>query len=68
MNLIATVSVCERADLVVVNFEAVAEYPCGHPRTPDNTYVYKRHKWCKRCRANRERRAHALRRRQNRLA
>ena len=71
MNLIAKLEVCDVADLVVMDFETVPAFPCGHPRISENVYVYaardgKVYKYCKRCRANRQlrwwRRRHDLHR------
>ena len=60
MNLVAKISINDYFDLVVIDFEVVPAFPCGHPRTGENIYMYedqrvaKIYKFCKRCRADRQ--------------
>ena len=36
MNLVAKISINDYFDLVVIDFEVVPAFPCGHPRTGEN--------------------------------
>lgn len=61
MNFLAYVHVCPRADLIVMDFAPLPTCKQGHALVDSNIYIYMSssgivYKWCKRCRADRERR------------